>query len=146
MLFIWDNLSFLLISILCKFKPLLLTYRLTVFQVLLSSDKSFTFRFWKYSFSVVAWRENSVVCYNLPNLHLFLLQMCFNFDLCIIAFYKALYMKILLLNLMIFFLMGACLCRTVVKVFWKSKKIIALFLWGFLFKSSLTLSWRRPLS
>ena len=44
---------FSLSSILFEFRPLLLKYGLIIFQNFLLSDKSFTFRFWKYSFLVL---------------------------------------------------------------------------------------------
>ena len=63
--------------------------------------------------------------------------MFFNFDLCIIAFVKALNMKGLLLDLRSFFSMGANLWRTVTKIFRKSKKLTAVLLLRFLSKSVL---------
>ena len=113
---------------------------LIVFKKFLLPDKSFTFRFSKKSFLVFRSSvTEKVVFYNLPNLHqcFFVINVNFNFDLWIIAFFKALDMKGLLLNLRNFFLMGACLWRTLIKIFWKSEKLTVILLLRFLFKSSL---------
>ena len=99
------------------------------------SDKSFTFRFRKYSFLVLrssVTQKNPFFFFNL----FFCYKCFFNFDLRIIAFLKALDMKRLLLNLRVFVLIGACLWRTAVKVFWKSEKLTVLLLLRFLSKSS----------
>ena len=53
---------FSLSSILFEFIPLLLNYGLIIFQNLLLSDKSFKFRFWKYSFLVLRSSVTQKLC------------------------------------------------------------------------------------
>ena len=142
MLFVRDELTLFISNILFEVNGLI------VFKKFFLPDKSFTFRFSKKSFVVLRSSvTEKVVFYNLPNLHqcFFVINVNFNFDLWIIAFFKALDMKGLLLNLTNFFLMGACLWRTLIKIFWKSEKLTVILPLRFLFKSSLKRSTSKEL-